>query len=124
MRVRAGLAVPSIAAAIAMYWALHRMGFTRSGVTGESVLWIVALVGPFLFSAAFAYPRRRNLATSLAFAILPAMCLAMPIIACAQVGFGEGCGYLLALAPIYLWPVVGVRQRSQAPNEVDCSSFE
>lgn len=89
-----------------MAWAIYQSHFL-SVPDPTSLLWTIALLGPFVFVGAVAWRSRQGLIPA-ALAVLPALLLSGSPVACIASDYAEGCAYILALSPLYLWAVVAV----------------
>jgi hypothetical protein len=106
MRPHQLIVLPALIGGAATAWAIHQSNFfSMSDAT--SLLWTIALLGPFVFVGAVAWRSSQGLLLA-ALAVLPALLLSGSPAACIAVDYDEGCAYILALSPLYLWAVVAV----------------
>lgn len=120
MRPHQLIVLPALFGGAAMAWAICRSHFL-SMPDANSLLWTIALLGPFVFVGAVAWRSRQGLLPA-ALAVLPALLLSGSPVACIASHYDEGCAYILVLSPLYLWIVVAVaavlelgsRRRSEA----------
>ena len=104
MRRQLLFVLPALVGGVSMAWSINETHFLAD-LSAASVVWAVALLGPFTFTGIVAWRSRRGFIPG-ALAILPALLLAASPVACLADKLGEGCQYILALSPIYLWTVV------------------
>ncbi len=101
------LILPALVGGAAMAWSMHRSHFFLSELSATGFLWVVTLLGPFVFVGVVAWRTRRGF-IPVALAVAPALLLIASPIACIADRFSEGCLYILMLSPIYLWAIVAV----------------
>ena len=106
MRRKLLLILPALIGGLAMAWSIHLSHFLQEP-TATNLLWAIALLGPFMFAGLIAWRSRPGFIPA-AIVVIPTLLLAGSPFACFSDSFGEGCQYLLALSPVYLWIVVAV----------------
>ena len=106
MRPHQFIVLPALIGSAAMAWAIYQSHFLSTS-DATSLLWTIALLGPFVFVGAVAWRSRQGLVPA-ALAVLPALLLSGSPVACIAVDYDEGCDYILALSPLYLWAVVAI----------------
>jgi hypothetical protein len=94
------LALPSLLGTMSMLWILHETHFFSIGYG-------IVLLTPFLIVGFMAWHACSGIASTISILCATLLLWALPL-ACYKEGFSEGCQYMLALSPIYLWPIVGI----------------
>lgn len=91
--------VPTLLIAIPMW----QTGFMNP-IEHNSLFYLIVTFSPFLLLSLFEVFRTASI-TALPCSLILNLALSAPAIICIVDYFGEGCGYILALSFLYLWPV-------------------